>query len=169
MMKRPILSSWIRIALFLMISTCVVAVTITIGARSTAHASPTITVTQCHTPPYSTLVSSQSGTDSAGDDVIVQLWYCSAYQSVYGRVFYINGQTAVAQGSCEVDMQNSNPGEGRSGCTNGVPIGSSVDTQLTYGPAENWSACWFHLANTTAASYICTSSVQPTTGGETSN
>lgn len=135
---------------------------------STTYAASSITVTECHEPINSSLLASYENKDNAQHDIVVQLWYCPAYQSVYGRFIYVSGPNNHATGTCGlVKDHNGNPEYGREGCISGLSIGSSVDTQLTYGPNEIWAACWFSTAfsTTNAPNTICTAETTASPAG----
>lgn len=176
MMKLTTLSPWIRIALVFTMAAYACIITI-VSTSPSAHASSNIDIAQCHDGQYSQLVASTADTNSDGATTFVSLFYCPAYQSVYARVGYgADGPYQVWDGTCSVKGAN---GQWRGGCTDGIPLGGSVDTQVTQSdPGEAWSACWVSIDGWRACTPYTSvppsgseqnGSSQSATGGETSN
>lgn len=145
-----------------------IAVLVMIGAAGTTlfaphgkakAAGPSITTQQCHDDGNNqTLtgpISEQLDRDQAGTPatIVVTLYYCPAWDSVFGRFVYyypsnyVLNQDTLPKGYCTI--QSTNPaGSYMSGCTEsndvnaGVPDGIPIDTQITPNDGYQWRACW---------------------------
>ena len=138
--------------LILLVGLC----TISLAIPSPAHAA----TTDCHDPytapgnaylltsaSYTIVENDGTGTPpTAMGDLEISLLYCPAFQSVFGRFVFssVDGSSSLT-GVCDAidDTGVGSAGIGfQSGCTDGLPSGQSIDTQIISASGDSWHASW---------------------------
>jgi hypothetical protein len=75
----------------------------------------------------------------------ISLFYCPAFQSVFGRFVFTSIDGVPLAGTCEASDDTNLGPEGigvQSGCTDGLPDGQSIDTQIISASGDSWHASW---------------------------
>jgi hypothetical protein len=101
-------------------------------------------------PTHYTIVYAPPGTFQSEKlgDMLVSLYYCPSYQSVFVRFEYTgtNTEPGIYQslaGNCYLtDYTRDQTTTDGSSCNNPMTDGQFVDSRIVYGPGDTWAGSW---------------------------